>query len=56
MATPEKNAITRKWQELGVSNKNAADSQALIELKQQYCDPKRCLECAIGNHLLKSQF
>jgi len=54
-AIPEKNAITRKWQDLGISNKTAADSQALIELKQQYCDPKRCLECAIGNQLLKAQ-
>jgi len=54
-ATPEKNVITRKWQDLGISNKTAADSQALIELKQQYCDPKRCLECAIGNQLLKAQ-
>jgi len=54
-AISEKNAITRKWQDLGITNKTAADSQALIELKQQYCDPKRCLECAIGNQLLKAQ-
>ncbi len=49
----EKNAITKKWEALGIPNKNAWDSQALIELKQQYCDAKRCLECAIGNQLLK---
>jgi len=50
---PEKNAITRNWEALGAGNKNAWDSQALIELKQQYCDGKRCLECAVGNQLLK---
>ena len=50
---PEKNAVTRNWESFGVTNKNAWDSQALIELKQQYCDKKRCLECAIGNQLLK---
>ena len=50
---PEKNAVTRNWEALGIPNKNAWDSQALIELKQQYCDVKRCLECAIGSQLLK---
>jgi Protein of unknown function (DUF2851) len=49
----EKNAITKNWESLGIPNKNAWDSQALIELKQQFCDVKRCLECAIGNQLLK---
>ncbi len=50
----EKNAITRNWENLGVENKHAFDSQALIELKTRYCDKKRCLECAIGNGLLKA--
>ena len=50
----EDNVLTRNWQDLGITNKNAWDSQALIELKKQYCDAKRCLECAIGNQLLKS--
>jgi hypothetical protein len=49
----EKNVITKNWEAIGVSNKNAWDSQALIELKRYYCDAKRCLECAIGSHLLK---
>ena len=53
-AAAERNTITRKWVGLGISNNNAADSQALLELKQQYCDCRRCLECAIGNHLLKT--
>lgn len=49
----EKNIITRKWKETGVANKTAWDSQALIHLKKHYCDTRRCLECAIGNRLLR---
>ena len=49
----ESNSITRGYQELGVEIGSAFDSQAIIELKSQYCDKKRCLECAIGNYLLK---
>jgi hypothetical protein len=42
---PEKNAITNKWTFFKVSNVNALESQALIELKNNYCNEKRCLEC-----------
>ena len=50
---PEKNSIISKFYEIGVSFKNAFDTQALLELKNNYCAPKRCLECAIGNTILK---
>lgn len=49
----EKNNITKGWQDLGIVNKHAYDSQSLIELKIQYCDRKRCLDCGVGNALLK---
>ena len=49
----EKNAITRGWQQLEVGCRQAWDSQALIELKKQYCDKKSCLDCSVGNTLLK---
>jgi hypothetical protein len=49
----EKNSVMRKFAERGVVCANAADSQALIELKSQYCDHRRCLDCAIGNAILK---
>jgi hypothetical protein len=49
----EKNTITKGFQQLHVENKNAFDSQALIELKTQYCDKKMCLDCSVGNYLLK---
>ncbi len=52
----EKNAITKGFELLNFSNKNAADSQALIQLKNEYCNKKRCLHCAIGNSLLKRSF
>jgi hypothetical protein len=50
----EKNHITLGFEKLGMTNKNAADSQALIQLKNKYCNHKRCLECAIGNKILKT--
>jgi hypothetical protein len=50
----ESNSITRGFGQLGVDNKNAFDSQALIELKNEYCSKKRCLECAVGNAILKT--
>lgn len=49
---PEKNHITNSWSNAGVINHTALDSQALIELKNSYCDLKKCLECAVGNKLL----
>lgn len=50
----ESNSITKGFQQSGVENKNACDSQALIELKNEYCNNKRCLDCAVGNYLLKN--
>lgn len=50
----EDNEIIRKFRQAGISASNALQSQALIHLKQQYCNPRRCLECRIGNVLIKS--
>jgi hypothetical protein len=50
----ESNAITRGFIAAGLENENAFDSQALIELKNEYCIKKRCLECGIGASLIKS--
>ena len=51
--TAEKNSITKGFQLLGVENKSAFDSQALIQLKNHYCNYKQCLQCAVGNQILK---
>lgn len=50
---PEKNSIVTKWKTIGLPNENATQSQALIELKTEYCDKKRCLNCKIGVELMK---
>jgi hypothetical protein len=52
--SPESNSITRGFHTAGIENKSAHDSQALIELKNEYCDKKRCLDCGVGNAILKS--
>jgi Protein of unknown function (DUF2851) len=49
----EENTITKKWVSIGANNKTAFDSQALIELKNNYCTKRKCLDCAVGNSLLK---
>ncbi|NML21518.1 DUF2851 family protein [Pseudoflavitalea sp. G-6-1-2] len=53
---PEKNGITNQFRLIGAAIGNAFESQALIELKTQYCDRKKCLDCAIGNHLISSHW
>lgn len=49
----ENNYITRMWEQCGMKASNAADSQALIQLKKEYCDKKKCLYCRIGYEFLK---
>lgn len=50
----EQNAITKSFAALNIANKTAYDSQALIELKNEYCSAKRCLHCSVGNAILKN--
>lgn len=49
----ENNYITRMWEQCGMKASNAADSQALIQLKKEYCDKEKCLYCRIGYEYLK---
>ena len=49
----EKNSIISKFSKLNLKSKNALESQALLELKNNYCSKKRCLQCAIGNNLVR---
>ncbi|MNX51259.1 hypothetical protein D3C86_819120 [compost metagenome] len=51
---PEKNSIMDKFNTFGIQSKNAFESQSLLQLKNEYCDKSRCLECAIGIELLKN--
>jgi hypothetical protein len=50
----EKNTITKGWAELNWKARMAMDSQALIQLKNNYCNDKKCLQCNIGHQLIKS--
>ena len=49
---PEQNAITKNWETLGLEVRNAFESQALLQLKNSYCEKKKCLYCQIGVKLV----
>ncbi len=51
----EDNHIVRLWAECGLQAESAADSQALIQLKREYCDRKDCLRCRIGYEYLRKR-
>lgn len=48
----ENNTTIRHFAALGIKPENAMQSQALLQLKNEYCSKKRCLECRIGHFLL----
>ena len=50
---PEHNSILRSWKNAGVASLNAADSQSLTELRKCYCSAQRCLDCKIGQTIIK---
>ena len=52
---PERNHIVRLWERCGLKAESAADSQALIQLRREYCDRKDCLRCRIGYEFLKNR-
>jgi hypothetical protein len=49
----ENNSIINKWISCGATVENAFQSQALLELKNNYCSDKKCLQCRVGNDLLR---
>ena len=49
----EQNAVIEKFEIFGLQINNVYESQALLELKKNYCDYKKCLDCAIGHFILK---
>lgn len=51
----EDNVVIRNFKQLNINTSTAFRTQALLQLKKQYCDQKRCLQCAIGNFLVKSK-
>lgn len=51
----EENMIVSKFNSLKEISKNAYQSQALLQLKSEYCDKNRCLQCAVGNSIVGSE-
>lgn len=51
----EDNYILRQWRACGLDVSTAADSQALIQLKREYCEHFRCLECRFGFEFLSNK-
>lgn len=49
---PERNSIVKMFEEAGVKATDAFTSQALIELRRAYCEPRKCLYCRIGHRML----
>ena len=49
----EDNAIIRHFAQCGIAAQNAMQTQALLHLYNMYCKRKRCLECRIGNVLMR---
>jgi hypothetical protein len=52
---PEKNRVLSEWQKLEIEAQDGAQSQALIELRKQYCEHKNCVICNIGKALILKQ-
>jgi hypothetical protein len=48
---PESNAAIEEWAAAGIKAENAFFSQALLQLKQWYCDKQKCLSCFIGSRM-----
>lgn len=49
---PEQNSIIDIFARAGLNAENAFTSQALIQLRREYCVPRKCLFCRIGHRLL----
>lgn len=50
---PEKNTIIDKFSQYGIKAENAIQSQAMLQLKNEYCIKNKCLDCSFGNELLR---
>ena len=50
---PEKNTIISKFNDYKIKSTNAFETQALLQLKNEYCNKQNCLQCEIGKELLK---
>lgn len=49
---PEKNSVINHFSSIKIDAKNALESQALLQLKNEFCSKNKCLQCVVGNELL----
>ena len=52
---PENNTIIRQWRVLGQEIHNAADTQALLHLYQNYCQHHECINCEVGYKIFQDR-
>ncbi len=50
----ESNSTLKKWRSLEMISRSAADTKVLLELKANYCDKQKCLNCQLGAEILKN--
>ncbi|WP_018336624.1 DUF2851 family protein [Butyricimonas synergistica] len=50
----ERNHVTETWTKQGVKLKSALQSQALLQIKREYCDAHQCLHCRVGSEVFRS--
>jgi hypothetical protein len=48
----ENNSAINRWASAGIVAANALESQGLLQLQRNYCEPKRCLDCTIGHKII----
>jgi hypothetical protein len=51
---PESNRISSIWKNEGIVAKNALESQANLEIYQQFCTRNKCLNCSVGRQITKT--
>jgi hypothetical protein len=51
----ENNTVVRQWRVLGQEVKNAADTQALLHLYQNYCQHHECINCEVGYQIFQDK-
>jgi hypothetical protein len=51
---PEENTIVKRYKHLRDLGNSALESQALLQLNNNYCKKNKCLQCAVGCAILKT--
>ena len=55
MLPSESNRIVAAFSTAGINSRDAFTSQALIHVRRNYCEQRKCLYCRIGHRLLAAQ-